>query len=402
MPIFNYQARTRKGNIQTGRVEASSKVAASDILQRNNLIVVALEPISEAPIYARKISFFERVKRKDIVILSRQLATLFHAEIPLVVALRTIAAQSSNGALRTVLAAVAADVDGGTSFSQALKHHPKVFSNFYVHMVRAGEATGKLSDILEYLAAHEERNYHIISKIRGAMVYPIVVLLSFVVVGMLMLLFVIPQLTMVLESAGQTLPLLTRIIIAVSDFVRNYWYIVIIGFIVSPIALWRYTKTKQGSRVWDVVQLRIPIIGGIFRKIYLFRFADSLSSLISGGIPIAEALSITADIVNNREFRAIIMDAQAHVRRGETIGAALRLYPEIPPLVTQMVTIGEQTGKLDSILENVGDFYQKEVDATLENITSLIEPILILLMGIGVGILVLGVLMPIYNLTGSG
>ena len=401
MPIFNYQARTKKGNIQTGRVEASSSQSASEILQRNNLIVVALEPVSEAPIYARKIALFERVGKKDVVILSRQLATLVQAEVPLVTALRTVASQTQNNALKTILAAISADVDGGTSFSVAIGRHPKVFSAFYAHMVRAGEATGKLSTVLDYLAEHEERQYHIVSKIRGAMVYPIIVFVAFFVVALLMLVFVVPQLTTILESAGQTLPLLTRIIIGTSDFVSEFWYIVILGVVGLPIFFWRYIKTESGQRLWDIVQLRLPIIGGVYKKIYLFRFADSLSSLVQGGVPIAEALGITSDIVGNREYQKVIMDAQAHVRRGETIGAAFRLYPEIPPLVTQMITIGEQTGKLDSILKNVGAFYQKEVDTTLDNVTSLLEPVLLLFLGIGVGILVLGVLMPIYNLTSS-
>ena len=402
MPIFNYQARTRKGDIQTGRVEASSPQSARDILQRNKLIVVDLEPVSEAPVYARKIAFFDRVGKKDVVIVSRQLATLFQAEVPLVTALRTVASQTQNNALKTVLVAVSADVDGGTSFSEAIKRHPKVFSDFYSQMVRAGEATGKLSNVLEYLAEHEERQYHIVSKVRGAMVYPIIVLVAFFVVGILMLMFVVPQLTTVLEASGQTLPLLTRIIIGTSDFVRAFWYLVILGAVVLPISFFRYTKTDHGKRIWDIVQLRLPVIGGVYRKIYLFRFADSLSSLIQGGVPIAEALGITSDIVGNHEYQKIIIDAQSHVRRGETIGAAFRLYSEMPPLVTQMVTIGEQTGKLDSILKNVGAFYQKEVDTTLDNVTSLLEPILLLLLGLGVGILVLGVLMPIYNLTSAG
>ena len=401
MPVFNYQARTRKGDIQTGRVEASSLQSASEILQRNNLIVVALEAISEAPIYARNLALFERVGRKDLVVFSRQLATLFRAEVPLVSSLRTIAAQTTNNALRSTLASIAADVDGGTSLSEALRRNPKVFSGFYVHMIHAGEATGKLSDILEYLANHEERQYHLVSKIRGAMIYPIVVIVAFVVVAILMLTFVVPQLTSIIAETGQELPLMTKIIVASSDFARNFWYIVILGAIGMPILTWRYLKTPQGHKIWDQVQLRLPILGPIFRNMYLFRFAESLSSLIKGGIPIAEALSISADIVRNSVFRTIILDAQAHVRRGELIGSTFKLYKEMPPLVTQMVSIGEQTGKLDAILGNVGSFYQKEVDTTLDNITSLLEPILILVLGVGVGVLVLGVLMPIYNLTNT-
>jgi len=401
MPIYNYQARTKGGDVRTGRVEAASKKRAIEVLQHNELIVVAVEEIKEVPIYARRVKFLERIKSKDIVILTRQLTTLFEAEVPLVAALQTVANQTESSLLREKLFEMSADVEGGGSLSDALSKHPGIFSEFYLNMVRSGELSGKLQEVLTYLADHIEREYLVVSRVKGAMIYPAFVLTGFLVTFAIMMIFVIPQLSSILEESGQELPIFTEIIIGVSEFVRSSWYILLFGIVGGIILFLRYIKTESGKAIWDRAQLKLPIFGGILTKVYLFRFTESLGTLIEGGVSITQALAVSRDVTGNTVYKSIINEVQDEVKRGGTIGGALVLHTEIPPLVTQMIAVGEQAGKLVPVLRNVARFYQKDVDNAIDNITSLIEPILIVTMGLGVGLLVAGVMLPIYNMVGA-
>ncbi|MFY9457695.1 MAG: type II secretion system F family protein [Candidatus Spechtbacterales bacterium] len=401
MAIFIYEVRTKAGDLTSGRVEAVNKRGAADILQRQGFIVVGIEESKDVPIYARRLKFLERTKAKDIVILSRQLATLFAADIPLVTALRTVGKQTDNMPLREKVFEISADVEGGSSLSDAISGHPDVFSEFYVNMIRAGEASGKLDEILSYLADHMEREYEVMSKVKGALIYPAFVVTGFVISMTILMVFVIPRLTSILQESGEKLPVITSIIIASSDFMRSSWYILLFIAIGAGIFFWRYIKTENGKKFWDRIQLKIPIFGEILKKVYLFRFAESLSTLIEGGLPITRAIAISRDITGNTVYKEILYEVEETVKRGGTIGETLVLYSEVPPLVTQMVVVGEQAGKLVSVLHNVASFYKKEVDTATNNITSLIEPILIAVMGVGVGLLVAGVLLPIYNMVGT-
>lgn len=401
MPVYNYQARTKEGDVQTGRVKSPTKKGASEILQRQGLIVVAIEESKEVPIYARRLKIFERVKNRDVVIFSRQLTTLFEAEVPLVAALQTLGGQTESPLLKEKIFEVSSDVEGGMALSDALARHPSVFSEFYVQMVKAGEASGKMDQVLAYLADHMEREYQAISRVRGAMIYPAFVVSGFVIAFSVLMIFVIPQLTQILEQSGQELPFFTRMIIGTYDFFRASWYVLILGLGGSIFFLLRYIKTESGKKVWDRAQLHLPIFGGVLQKMYLFRFTESLSTLIEGGIPITRALAISRDITGNTVYKEVINETLEDVKKGGTIGGALALHEEIPSLVTQMVVVGEQAGKLVDVLHSVASFYQKDVDNALDNITSLIEPILIVVMGLGVGILVAGVMLPIYNMVGS-
>lgn len=401
MSIFTYQARTKKGDIETGRVEAGDKRAAEKILQKHDLIVIAIEEAKEVPVYARRLKFFERIKIRDTVIFSRQLTTLFEAEVPLVTALQTVGNQTENTSLREKIFEIASDVEGGSSLSESFGRHRDVFSNFYVSMVKAGETSGKLDEIFIYLANHIEKEYEVISKVRGALIYPAFVVTGFFIASAMLLIFVIPQLTSILEQSGQKLPLTTTLIIGASDFVSSFWWLLLIGIVGGGITFLRYIKTETGKKFWDHAQLKLPIFGRILVKVYLFRFAESLSTLIEGGLPITKAMEISSEVVGNTVYKNIFNDAQNSVRNGGSIGGTLALHKEVPPLVTQMVVVGEQAGKLVAVLKNVAHFYQREVDNATDNITSLIEPILITTMGIGVGILVAGVMLPIYNMVGT-
>ena len=401
MAIYTYEARTKRGEVEGGRVEAADKRAAVETLQRQGLVVVAIEEKREVPIYARRIKFFERIKIRDIVIFSRQLTTLFEAEVPLVTSLQTVAKQTGNTLFREKIFEISSDIEGGSSLSDAFGRHKDVFSEFYVNMVKAGETSGKLDEILIYLGDHMEKEYAVISKVRGAMIYPAFVVAGFLIASSVLLIFVIPQLTGILLQSGKELPTITNIIVVTSDFLRAFWPFLLLGIVGGIIGFVRYIKTETGKKIWDRVQLKLPIFGPILTRVYLFRFAESLSTLIEGGLPITRALEISRDVVGNTVYKAVLDEARDSVRRGGTIGATLALYNEVPSLVTQMVVVGEQAGKLVAVLRNVARFYQREVDNATDNITSLIEPILITTMGIGVGLLVAGVMIPIYNLVGS-
>ena len=395
--IFNYQARTKTGEVQTGRVEARDENAATAVLQSHDLIVTALESVEAEPLYAKRLKIFSQISAKDLAVFSRQLSVLFSADVPLVSALHTLEGQETNEGLREILADIAADVDGGMKFSDALEKYPDIFSNFYVQMVRAGEESGNVEQVLLFLTEYTERRARINSKIRGAMIYPAFVVVTFTIVAIVMLVFVIPQLLNVLAQGGGELPIVTRVIIFLSESVQSFWHIGLVFLSVLLFIIWRYTKTEAGRIFWDEFKLKLPVAGKLFRQLYIFRFAESLNMLLAGGVPINRALSITSDIVDNSVYRKIIIDARAHVNRGESISSALMLYPEVPSLVAQMVSVGEHSGKLTDILGNISDFYEEETNNAVNNLTSLIEPVLMVVIGLAVAVLVIGVLLPIYG-----
>ena len=398
---FNYQARTKKGEIQSGTVEASSREAAIALLQKYGLYVTVLEEAEAPPIYARRIKFFERIPASDIVLFSRQLSILFKSKVPLVEALEVLAIQTKNPDFKEKIFKLAEDVEGGTALSGALSRHPKIFSSFYIAIVKAGEASGKLSEALSYLAEHLEREYRLISRIRGAMIYPAMVIIIAILVLFLMMFFVIPQLTPVLTEAGAELPAITKMIIGLSDFLKKWGWILILILIGLIIGLFRYYRTKEGKKFFDKSFLRLPLAGPLLKMIYLSRFAENLSTLISGGLPIAQALEITGRIVGNTTYKEIIFRARDEVRRGEPVSSVLGRSPEnFPPVFTQMTLVGEKTGTLDKTLTDVADFYQKEVDRTVENLLSILEPALIVFLGLIVAGLMAAILLPLYRMAG--
>lgn len=400
MPSYNYQARTKEGEVQTGVVEAGSQEAAVAILQRHNLIVISLGEVRPS-VFTFRIKFLERIGAKDVMIFSRQLSTLFEAKVPLTQSLKTLANQTENDYLRERIIKVLDDVTAGSLLSAALAKHPKAFTPFYVNMVRSGEAAGKLQEVFIFLADYLEREYYLNSKARSALIYPAFILVALTIVGAVMLTVVVPRLSEILKESGQELPILTRIIIGAGDFFAR-WFLLIFGVIaVLGTATWRYLSTPQGQDNWDFVKLKLPIIGKILRQVYLSRLANNLSTLIQGGISIVQALEITSETVGNAVFRDVLAKAKENVKGGKLISATFEASPAIPPLMSQMIAIGEQTGKLSSILLTVAKFYQKEVDSLVDNIVALLEPALILVFGVGVGVLVIGILMPIYNLAGG-
>ena len=396
---FNYQTRNKEGQIQTGTVEASSRDAAIVLLQKQGLYITLLEEIGGGPAYFKRITIFESISQKDIVLFSRQLSIMFKSKVPLVEALEVLAVQTQNANFKEKIVKLSEEVRGGTSFSDALSQHPKVFSSFYISMVKAGEASGKLSESLDYLAEHVEREYHLMSKIKGAMVYPLLILFFSIAVLFLMVFFIIPNLTKVLQETGQEMPFITTVVIGSTDFLKKwFWLIALIG-IGGIVYIIRYYYSKEGKKQFDKLFLKMPSLGSFLKMMYLSRFAENLSTLISGGLPIATALEITADIVGNSAYKEVILEARDRVRKGETVSSALKSAPEIfPPMFCQMTTVGEKTGTLDKSLMDVVDFYQKETERTIESLLAVLEPALIMFLGVVVGGLMFAVLMPLYKM----
>lgn len=398
---FNYQARSKKGEMQTGTVEASSREAALMLLQKHKLFVTVLERADTRPFYARKIKLFERISKKDVVNFSRQLALMFKSRIPLVQSLHSIAEQTKNPGLKERILTISQEVEAGTRLSQALSSHQKVFSTFYVSMVKSGEVSGTLSESLTYLADHLEKEYYLQSKIQGAMIYPILILVVVVGVLIMMMYFVIPSMTKVFTETGQELPMVTKVVIAMSDFLIAWGWIVFLVIIALIVGFMRYVKTSNGKRIKDKVLLRTPVIGSFLSMIYLSRFAENLSTLISGGLPISQALEITGEIVGNDVYREIILEIKDEVSKGEMISKILAKYPNrFPPILTQMVAVGEKTGTLDQSLMNVVNFYSKEVERSIDNLLSIMEPVMVIFLGGIVAGLMGAILLPMYQMTG--
>ena len=388
--------------MQSGMVEALNYQAAIQTLQDAGLIILKLEPISRVPLFAKQLTFFQRVKNRELVNFTRQLATLFSSKVPLLISLQVLAKQSEGRYLKDVVLEIAGDVEGGALFSKALAKHPKVFSDLFVNMVKSGEASGSLEKTLLYLADYLEKQYYLMSKIRGAMIYPAFILFGFLVVAVLMLVMVIPNLINIVKESGQELPAATKAIIFLSDFLRAWGWLVF--FVLIGGLAWFFYAIKKSPAArffWDRSKLRIPILGKILRKIYVARLADNLGVLIRGGVSVLQALQISAEVVGNVIFRNIILDAKERVRAGESISGALEKHKEIPSLVTQMIATGEQVGALDDILEKLSKFYSPEIEATVDTLLKLIEPILIVVLGIGVAFMIAAVLMPIYNIAGG-
>jgi type IV pilus assembly protein PilC len=394
---LNYQARTRMGEIQSGVVEASDKEAASLVLKNHGLFVTTLEEM-DVPVYAKKINIFERVTKKDVVMFSRQLSIMLKSNVALIESFRTIARQARNSNFREKILNIAEQIEGGSTLSKALSLYPKVFSAFYINMVKSGEASGRLSDVFVYLANYLEKEHEFRAKMQTAMIYPVFIICVFIGIAVVMFIYVLPQLIGVLKESGQELPLFTRILIAVSEFAKNWWWTLILGLIASAIVFFKVLRSKDGKIFFDRMLLNIPLINSFLKKFYLSRFALNLSTLVAGGLPIAQALEITGEVVGNNVYRDAIFETRDGVKRGETISSILERYPDIiSPLFYQMTVVGEKTGSMDTSLLNVVEFYEGEVDRALDGFVKLLEPIIIIFLGIGVAIFVIGILLPLYS-----
>ncbi|MCX6764267.1 MAG: type II secretion system F family protein [Candidatus Nealsonbacteria bacterium] len=400
---FEYQARTKSGEMRTGIVEAVSREGAVLLLQGYGFFLTQLEEIESAPFYTKKIKLFSKASKKDLVMFSRQLSIMFRSEVPLVESLRTLSGQTQKEDFKEKIIKLSERIEGGIAFSQSLSSYPDLFDQFYINIVRSGESAGKLSDSLSYLADHLERDYYLRSKIRGAMIYPILIICMVIGVIFLMTYFVLPQLIELLKSTNQELPLITRVIIGATDFARSWKGVVsMIGFAVFLFLLFSFSKTEKGKARKDKMVLKLPMLGNFFKMVYVSRFAENLSTLISGGLPIAKSLEIAGNVVGNTCYEEAILKTTDEVKKGEKISTVLSRYPELfPAMFTTMIMVGEKTGTLDTSLLNVVNFYRQEIERGIEDLLKILEPVLILFLGLGVGLVVGAILVPLYQAVSS-
>ncbi len=399
MAKFRYTARNELGEVQAGLVEAASRDLAIRILQENKLYILSLETTEKKKLSEQLFGFFQKVNVKDLMLFTRQLSTLISAEIAISDALRTLHKQVTKPVLKDAIFDIYTDVEGGLYLSQALSKHPNVFSDFFVNMIRSAEVSGRLEQTLLFLADYLEKEAKLKDKIRNAMIYPIFVIVIFVVVLAVVVTVVIPQLKTIFDEVNVQLPFLTRMLMGIGGFLSSWgWAILIIIGVITAFAV-KYFRGQEGRQVWDEMILSVPVIGGLSKKIAITRLATSTNVLMRGGLPIANSLEISGRVVDNTLYHRILNETADDIRKGGTISGTFTRYPEyFPPMVTQMIVIGENSGKLDELLDKVSSFYNEEVQNSINSAVELIQPILIVLLGVFIGLFIAAVLIPIYNL----
>ncbi len=396
MAIFSYKAKSRDNKTKLGTIVSTDENSAVRALNRKGLDVYFLKE-SSGDLEFKIATFLNPIKTKDLIVFSRQFSIMIMSNVPIVEALSVIIEQTSNLKFKVVLSQVAYDVDNGAFLSDALKKHPKVFSEFYCNVVKAGETSGKLDSILEYLSDEIEKDYDLTKRFKGALIYPAFIVVGLTVVGFVFIFFVLPELTKILEETGATLPLSTRIVIGATNFLRAYYAYLGLGILFLIIGLRYYVKTTKGKRVRDLFYVKMPILGKIFQLIYLVRFCRSFGTLLKGGVAVTKSLEIVGDIVRNSVYRDILIETVDNINEGASIVSVLERSEYVPKMIPEMMSVGERSGRLDEVLEETAKFYDKEVSAKLANLNAIIEPLIMVIMGLGVGIMVAAVILPMYN-----
>jgi len=399
MSVFTYKALDTEGNERTGTIDAVNLDVAIVAIQRRGLVISNIESADKsASKFRGRLDFFDRIKNSDIVILSRQITTLFEAQVSALRAFQLLASEARTPKIAEKLSAVASDIQGGSAISTALSHHPDVFTVFYVNMVRAGEESGKLDETFAFLADYMDRNYELTQKARNALIYPAFVMTTFIIVMVLMMTLVVPNLASMLSDVGQELPFYTKIVIAMSTFVSKYILLIIILFVFLGVFLMRYARTEAGRRALSKARMQIPYIGTVYQKLFLSRLADNLSTMLRSGIQILRGIEITGTVVGDPVYEDVLKEVSSDVKGGMPVSEAFRRHPEIPGIVVAMIKIGEETGNMGSILETMAKFYRREVNNSINTLVGLIEPFMIVALAVGVGVLLSSVLIPIYNI----
>ena len=403
MAIFKYNALDAEGNKREGTIDAPSIDLAISALQRRGLIIASIDPEGGKKKLGltSSIGFFDRVSGSDIVMISRQMTTLFEAQVSALRAFRLLAAEARTEKLAGILNKVADDIQSGSTISSALANHPQVFSPFYVNMVKAGEEPGKLDETFSFLADYLDRNYEVTSKAKNALIYPAFIIITFGVVMTLMMTMVIPNLAKMLTESGQAIPIYTQIVIGFSLFFKHYFIFIFFGLVIGAGALVKYAQTPKGKLVVAQARLEIPGVGEVYKKVFLSRIADNLSTMLKSGIQVLRALEITGDVVQDPIYSKVLADAALDVKGGMPLSDAFRKHEEIPGIIVAMVKIGEETGNMGEILQTMAKFYRREVNNAVDTLVGLIEPFIIVLLAVGVAVLLASVLMPIYNIASS-
>ncbi|MHB8831363.1 MAG: type II secretion system F family protein [Patescibacteria group bacterium] len=402
MPSFKYQVRTADGRIQAGIVEAATLEAANEALAEREYQVLAIEPYKGVEAAAQSITqFLNRISSKEMVAAVRMLSVMVSASVPLADSLRNISRQTKNPRFRSILNDIANEIEGGARLSEALERYPKLFSQFFVNMIRSGETTGQLSDVMNYLADQQEKDYDMMSKLRGALSYPAVIVTGMGIAGFVMMVYVVPKLTQVLTEANVPLPLSTRILIGTSSFMAEFWWLIIIAVVVFAVSFIYWIKTDYGRWIWDSVKLRIPVMGQLLREMYVTRFCQSMFTLMKGGVTMVQALEIAASVMGNAVWKRMIIETIQEVNDGNSLVTAMQKEKTVPSMAVQMLAVGEETGKLEEVLLRVGEFYSRNVANMTSNMMTLIEPIIMIILGLAVGTMVSAIMIPMYNLSSA-
>lgn len=396
---FSYKARTKEGELQVGTVDSVSRETATSILLSHSLFVLSIEEVKPDTWYKRIADFFERTSSSDILMFTRQFSTLLSSQVPLGDSLRSLYQQTSKPVLKQVIADISSDVDAGLSLSQAFSRHPKIFSDFYVNMVRASEVTGRLGQVLEFLADYFEKQSILTGKVKTALIYPVFVIILFFAVVIVMVTMVLPQITPIFLESKVDLPITTTLLISVGTFIINWWFAVLIAAVVAIFVVIDYVQTKEGKAIFDEISLRLPIFGKLFQYLYISRFAESAKILIQGGLTIPQSIEISSHTIGNIVYQDILSDVSQNVRKGELLSQALRDAPYFPILVSQLIAVGESTGRLEMLLSKLSDYYRRQVEDKVSNLVELIQPALLVVIGGLVALLFSAILLPMYSLT---
>ena len=399
MKKFTYEARDKAtGNIVKSLVQAESESEAAKALTAQGYMPLSIKEEVEGGWLAR---FTNRISSKDKIVFSRQLATLIGAGLPLTQSLHTVFEQTANKKMQEIVQEIIADVEGGKTLSSAFGKHPEVFNKIFIALVTAGEASGTLDDALKRIADQQEKDAAMVSKIRGAMVYPGIVLAVMVAVGVFMMVTIVPQVAKLYSDMKKTLPVLTSILIGISNFVINFWWLTLILLALAIFFARQYVRTEAGSRLLDSLKLNMPPFKGMFRRLYMARFTRMGQTLLVTGVPMLDMLAIAAEGVNNAVVAEEITRAAGKVQSGKALSAALQTEDYILPMVPQMIKIGEQSGRIDEMMGKTAQAYEDELDEEIQAISTMIEPIMMVILAIFAGVLIGAVLFPIYSLVGS-
>jgi type IV pilus assembly protein PilC len=395
---FVFKAKNKEGGIKEGTIEASNNETAAAVLQKNGLFPIKIVEEAKADQFTKTIlKYYDRVTEKELVVFFRQLAILIEARVPIVASLMAVSEQNSNKYFIKVLQEIVNDIDDGVPLSDAMAQHDDVFSPLAINIIKAGETSGNLKKSVDYVADNIEKNYVLASRIKGAMLYPCIVLVVFFLVGFITISFILPKLTDIIKSMGAVTPWYTQMVIAAGDFMRVYWWAVAIIIIGCIGGIVYYVKTPDGKKEWDQIKIKLPVIGPLFRGVYITRFAENLGVLLTGGIPIIRALTIVSTVINNSVYEAVILRTAEQVKIGGNMSDVLQKSSLFPPVVSHMVKIGEESGQIDAVLKHISKFYDQETEMSTKNLSALIEPVLMIIIGIAVGFMAVVILLPIYN-----
>jgi len=397
--LYNYKAIDKNGGIQEGSVDAANVDVAISSLQRRDMIVSDIKAAVEEKSIKTFFPFLGSVPQKDVVNFSQQVATLFGSQVSTLKIFRLLAGETENVTLRHALFDISDRLQGGSSIANAFAKYPGIFSSFYVNMIRAGEESGQIAGTFEYLADYLDRTYEITSKTRNALIYPAFIIMTFVVVMLLMFTVVIPKIGAIILESGQEVPIYTKVVFAISDFLIKYGAFVGLAFVAIVVFFLYYQKTEQGKIGMDKFKLSIPLIGGLYKKLYYSRISDNMSTMIQSGIPIVRSLEIASDIVNNEVYKSALVRSVEIVKGGKPTSYAFEEQKVFPGIMIAMIKVGEETGELRQILEKLSNFYKREVLTAVDTLISLIEPVMIVFLGVSVGFLLASVLVPIYSLS---